>query len=541
MNENETNSNNQNNMATNSVVEPKSTIEPVQPVTESIIEPVVETSVTETVVEPVVEETVVEPTVEAVVEPIAEPVVEEKVETPVAEATVVEGPTTIYEEVEVKHKEYLESESTFDGKLIELIGYNILSFIITIFSLTIASAWGKCLVMSYKVNHTIVNGRRLKFEGTGASLFVNRLKWIFFTLITFGIYAFWIPIKQKKWELSNIHFEDEPHVTMESFFDGNLMQLVLLNFACGVLNTLTLGLAYPLVSCIRLRWLNKHAVINKKKLIFKGTAGSLYLHYLLWSFLTVITFGIYGLWLKINLIKWQVKNTHIKRVDENYKKDGVMWIFVIALIIFSLGATIVGSVANSMDLVGKLEEFYAELTGSSDYEEEEVVDPIIKNVEIIKTVRTSDDQILVFIKNNNDFAVDITARSEYKIDGERVSTKSGYIYAIDPGYESIVIIKSPNKHFEKYEISINAKETRYVSALDQVTYNAQHKSNIKATAKSDIHSIKMGMIYYSNGVVVDCSTWEFGLGVGSHQLNMALPTVSFDSYEPILIEAYNKK
>ena len=63
--------------------------------------------------------------------------------------------------------------------------------------------------MEYVFNHTVYNGKRLKFEGKGTDLFIQRFKWILFTIITLGIYSLWIPLNQEKWTVSNIHFEDE--------------------------------------------------------------------------------------------------------------------------------------------------------------------------------------------------------------------------------------------------------------------------------------------------------------------------------------------
>ena len=50
-----------------------------------------------------------------------------------------------------------------------------------------------------KTKHTVVDGQRLYFDGTGAQLFGNWIKWFLLTIITFGIYGFWLQIKMKQW------------------------------------------------------------------------------------------------------------------------------------------------------------------------------------------------------------------------------------------------------------------------------------------------------------------------------------------------------
>lgn len=84
----------------------------------------------------------------------------------------------IYEEVKAKPIE-LRTDSYFDGKFIEYLGYKLLAFLITVATLTIAKPWADKLILDYKINHTVYNGKRLKFEGKGTSLFIQRFKWYY--------------------------------------------------------------------------------------------------------------------------------------------------------------------------------------------------------------------------------------------------------------------------------------------------------------------------------------------------------------------------
>lgn len=67
-----------------------------------------------------------------------------------------------------------------------------------------------------------------------------------------------------------------------------------------------------------IKWETKHTVISGNKLKFNGTALQLFGNYIKWTFLTVITIGIYGLWLPIKVRKWRVKHTTSKYVEEDY-------------------------------------------------------------------------------------------------------------------------------------------------------------------------------------------------------------------------------
>lgn len=98
-------------------------------------------------------------------------------------------------------------ESEFDGKLAELLGINILSFLLIIVTLGIGFSWAMCMKEKYRINHTIINGQRLSFVGRGGDLFVNWLKWILLTIITLGIYGFLLSIKLRQWKVRNTIFD----------------------------------------------------------------------------------------------------------------------------------------------------------------------------------------------------------------------------------------------------------------------------------------------------------------------------------------------
>ena len=81
-------------------------------------------------------------------------------------------------------------ESKFTGGLLGLIGVGIISAIISVFTLGIGVPWAICYKEKWYTEHTIVDGKRLVFDGNGAQLFGNYIKWFLLSIITCGIYAF---------------------------------------------------------------------------------------------------------------------------------------------------------------------------------------------------------------------------------------------------------------------------------------------------------------------------------------------------------------
>lgn len=101
-----------------------------------------------------------------------------------------------------------ENNSYFDGGLLSLIGHTIVAWAVIIFTLGIFYPWALCYLFGWKTNHTVIEGRRLKFTGTGLGLFGNWIKWWALLIVTFGIYGFWLGISIQKWKVKHTSFEN---------------------------------------------------------------------------------------------------------------------------------------------------------------------------------------------------------------------------------------------------------------------------------------------------------------------------------------------
>ncbi len=100
----------------------------------------------------------------------------------------------------------MEETSYFDGGILQLIGYRILGFIVTLLTLGICFPWACCMIYNWETKHTVINGKRLYFDGSAVQLFGLWIKWVLLSIITIGIYSFWIGISLKKWQCKHTHF-----------------------------------------------------------------------------------------------------------------------------------------------------------------------------------------------------------------------------------------------------------------------------------------------------------------------------------------------
>lgn len=99
---------------------------------------------------------------------------------------------------------------------------------------------------------------------------------------------------------------------MESKFTGGVLGLIGQSLLCGLLTTVTCGIAAPWAICMFINWFFKHTTIDGKTLSFTGKGGKLIGQWIKWMLLTIVTLGIYGFWVPVKAIKWVVSNVHVK-------------------------------------------------------------------------------------------------------------------------------------------------------------------------------------------------------------------------------------
>lgn len=99
------------------------------------------------------------------------------------------------------------SNSRFTAGLGSLIAHRIVAGLMIFFTLGIATPWAIVFLQRWETTNTIIDGRRLYFDGSAMGLFGQWIKWLLLTFVTFGIYGFWVSIKMKQWVVSHTHFE----------------------------------------------------------------------------------------------------------------------------------------------------------------------------------------------------------------------------------------------------------------------------------------------------------------------------------------------
>lgn len=100
------------------------------------------------------------------------------------------------------------NRSFFDGGLLELIGWTILGWLVTVTTVGICYPWALTMLYGWKINHTVIDGHRMHFSGSAVGLFGQWIKWLLLSLITLGIYSFWVRIKLEDWKARHTNLID---------------------------------------------------------------------------------------------------------------------------------------------------------------------------------------------------------------------------------------------------------------------------------------------------------------------------------------------
>lgn len=95
----------------------------------------------------------------------------------------------------------------------------------------------------------------------------------------------------------------------KSDFTGKIPYYAFLLFFRFVGSIITLGIAYPFLEIIRLKYLCKCTFIDGKQLKFVGSLQSIIFLYFKWFFFSIITLGIFSFKMSFLLYKWRCENT----------------------------------------------------------------------------------------------------------------------------------------------------------------------------------------------------------------------------------------
>ena len=101
---------------------------------------------------------------------------------------------------------------TFDGGVLGNLWRNLVGGLLVVLSLGLAIPYVLCMKERWAARHRIYDGRRLSFDGKAMGLFRQFIKWWLLSIVTLGIYAWWIPNKMLKWKAEHTQLSENQEV-----------------------------------------------------------------------------------------------------------------------------------------------------------------------------------------------------------------------------------------------------------------------------------------------------------------------------------------
>ena len=178
----------------------------------------------------------------------------------------------------------------FQGNGSDFFGILIVNWLLTIVTLGLYYPWAKAKKLQYLYGETSLNEDRFEFHGTGKEMFKGFIKAIGLFVVLYGVLLLFVYLKM-------------PAMGLIFFY-----------------------LAFFAVLPVAIHGSYKYRMSRTSwrgiRFGYRGDRNELVKNFFKWVGLTIVTFGIYGSWLAMNLRSYVIGNIKFGDIEMKYKGDG---------------------------------------------------------------------------------------------------------------------------------------------------------------------------------------------------------------------------
>ncbi|MBL7901616.1 MAG: DUF898 domain-containing protein [Bacteroidia bacterium] len=177
----------------------------------------------------------------------------------------------------------------FLGKGSEYFAIMIVNWLLTLITFGIYYPWARAKRLQYMYGHTALNSERFHFSGTGNEMFKGFIKLIVFYILMMGGY-----------------------MLLLTYLKSPLLAILYLYLALFAI--------IPFAVHGSFRYRMSRTSYRGIRFGYRGNRNELVKNFFKWLFFTIITFGIYGAWLQMNLRRYT--HQHIRYGDVEFSNEG---------------------------------------------------------------------------------------------------------------------------------------------------------------------------------------------------------------------------
>lgn len=128
----------------------------------------------------------------------------------------------LVENTHIKHyeKEAYPGEfcrkSVFGGGVFDHNMRVFLQVLFFVLTLGLGLPWIICMDQIWHLDNMIIDGKQVVFEGRGKKFFWRFVGWFWLSVITLGIWSFWMAVKMLRWYAKYTHFDNSLYTKIEN-------------------------------------------------------------------------------------------------------------------------------------------------------------------------------------------------------------------------------------------------------------------------------------------------------------------------------------
>ncbi len=186
----------------------------------------------------------------------------------------------------------VSSKTIFNASRKDYLFHLLFYYLINVLSLFLLLPYTYVLKTRYVLSNTYIDNKPLSFNGSVKDAYMKFGLYFFLSIITLGIFYFFIKGKLVKWEIENTNFQGSL-IARRSFFNYSISDYALILLNSFVIKVISLGFALPSANCLLFRIKFNNMYLNGEKMRFIGQENVYYQSYYKTYFLIVLSFGIY--------------------------------------------------------------------------------------------------------------------------------------------------------------------------------------------------------------------------------------------------------